>query len=151
MILFLDANVLFASAYSAGGNARAVLRMAPLLGATVASSTFAVEEAVRNLRLKAPSAEPEFVALLAGITLVGGPDRKSLERAARHGLPEKDVPILAAALAVRASLLVTGDRRHFGSLFGKKIGGVEILPPKEAVTWLLQRIELKSRIRPPRE
>lgn len=139
MILFLDANVLFAAAHSAGGNARAISRMAPLLGATVTSSTFAVEEAVRNLRLKAPSAEPEFVALVGGITLVGGPDRRSLERAGRCGLPEKDVPILAAALAARANLLVTGDRRHLGPLFGKKIGGVEILPPTDALVRLLDR------------
>ncbi len=139
MILFLDANVLFAAAYSAEGNARAILRLAPLCGATVASSTFAVEEAARNLRLKAPAAESGFVSLMGGITLAGGPDRRTLEQALRHGLPEKDVPILAAAIAIRANLLVTGDRRHFGPLFGKKVGGVEILPPKEAVERLLDR------------
>ena len=139
MILFLDANVLFAAAYSAEGNARAILLLAPLRGATVASSTFAVEEAARNLRLKAPAAESGFVSLMGGVTLAGGPDRQTLEQASRHGLPEKDVPILAAAIAIRATLLVTGDRRHFGALFGRKIAGVEILSPADAVVRLLDR------------
>ena len=104
----------------------------------VASSTFAVEEAARNLRLKAPAEESELVILMGSITLAGGPDRRTLERASRHGLPEKDVPILAAAIAIRANLLVTGDRRHFGRLFGKKVDGVEILPPAAALVRLLR-------------
>ena len=137
MLLFLDANVLFAAAYSAEGNARAILQLAALSGATVASSTFAVEEAVRNLGLKAPAAESELVILMDRITLAGGADRRALERASRHGLPEKDLPILAAAIAIRANLLVTGDRRHFGPLFGQKIGSVEILPPLAALERLL--------------
>lgn len=142
MLLFLDANVLFAAAYRAEGNARALLHLATHSGATVASSTFAVDEAMRNLRLKAPAAESEFQILMGGITLAGGPDRRALDRAYRHGLPEKDVPILAAAIAIRANLLVTGDRRHFGPLFGRKIDGVEILAPADAVDRLLQRLKL---------
>lgn len=145
MLLFLDANVLFTAAYSAEGNARAILHLAPLSGATVASSTFAVEEAARNLRLKAPAAESEFAILMHSITLAGGPDRRAVEQASGHGLPDKDVPILAAAIAIRANLLVTGDRRHFGPLFGKKIGGIEILPPAKAVARLLSRLQQRAR------
>ena len=145
MLLFLDANVLFAAAYSAKGNARAILQLAPLAGATVASSAFAVEEAARNLRLKAPAAESELVILMGSVTLAGGPDRRALERASRQGLPEKDVPILAAAIAIRANLLVTGDRRHFGPHYGKKIGGVEILPPADVVSRLLDSIPRRAR------
>jgi len=151
VLLFLDANVLFAAAYSAGGNARAIMSLAPLAGANVASSTFAAEEALRNLRLKAPAAESEFQVLMDGITLAGGPDRPALERASGQGLPEKDVPILAAAIAIRATLLVTGDRRHFGALFRTKIGGVEILPPADTVLRLLARLERPTRRRKPRD
>jgi predicted nucleic acid-binding protein len=35
---------------------------------------------------------------------------------ARRFVPEKDAPVLAAALAVRADVLVTGDLKHFGAL-----------------------------------
>jgi predicted nucleic acid-binding protein len=145
VVLFLDANVLFAAAYSAEGNARAILRLAPLCGSTAASSTFAVEEAARNLRLKAPAAESELVHLMGGVTLAGGPDRRTLERASGHGLPEKDVPILAAAISLRAAVLVTGDRRHFGPLYGRRVGGVEILPSAETVARLLACLPLRAR------
>ena len=52
----------------------------------------------------------------------------------RSRLPDKDLPILAAAIAARASALVTGDRRDFGHLYGTTIEGVEVLTPAEAVS-----------------
>jgi len=49
---------------------------------------------------------------------------------AKH-LPLKDAPILAAALSANATVLVTGDRRHFGALFGKTLNRtVTALPPR---------------------
>ena len=38
---------------------------------------------------------------------------------------------LAAAIANHATHLVTGDRRDFGAHFGKQLGGVLILPPRD--------------------
>jgi uncharacterized protein len=46
-------------------------------------------------------------------------------------LPEKDVPILLAAIEAGATHLLTGDIRHFGSYFGKKIEGIQIMLPAE--------------------
>jgi hypothetical protein len=46
-------------------------------------------------------------------------------------LPEKDAPILLAAVAARATHLITGDLRHFGPLFSKRIAGLIILPPAD--------------------
>jgi len=45
-------------------------------------------------------------------------------------LPDKDVPILLAAIEARATHLITGDLRHFGPYFGKKIQGILVLPPR---------------------
>jgi predicted nucleic acid-binding protein len=45
--------------------------------------------------------------------------------------PDKDAPILAAAIAAGATHLITGDRRHFGPFFGERIGGVLVLPPRD--------------------
>ncbi|MCK6371456.1 MAG: hypothetical protein L6Q83_09065 [Gammaproteobacteria bacterium] len=59
--------------------------------------------------------------------------RRHSPQAAGHRLPARDAPILAAAIVSRSAVLVTGDRRDFGALFGKIIDGVEILPPGEAV------------------
>ena len=42
-------------------------------------------------------------------------------------LPAKDVPILLAAIAANATHLLTGDLRHFGPYFGRRVAGVLIL------------------------
>jgi hypothetical protein len=46
-------------------------------------------------------------------------------------LPEKDRPIFKAAVAAGATQLLTGDLRHFRSLFGERFEGVLVLPPGE--------------------
>jgi uncharacterized protein len=46
-------------------------------------------------------------------------------------LPEKDAPILLAAIAADATHLLSGDVRHFGLHFGKTIGGIAILLPED--------------------
>jgi hypothetical protein len=46
-------------------------------------------------------------------------------------LPQKDAPILLAAIEARCSHLLTGDISHFGPYFGKKIEGVRIVLPGE--------------------
>ncbi|HXN93272.1 MAG TPA: hypothetical protein VN879_02140 [Candidatus Acidoferrales bacterium] len=46
-------------------------------------------------------------------------------------MPEKDRPILLAAMDARTTHLITGDLRHFGPYFGKKIGGILIVTPSQ--------------------
>ena len=53
-------------------------------------------------------------------------------------LPAKDRPILAAAVGCRATVLVTGDRRHFGPLLGRRFGGTVVLAPREALAFLVE-------------
>jgi hypothetical protein len=43
-------------------------------------------------------------------------------------LDPKDQPILLAAIS-RADYLLTGDARHFGHLYGKRIEGLLVLRP----------------------
>ncbi len=52
------------------------------------------------------------------------------ERELPHGvaLPEK-VPIPLTAIEANATHLLTGDIRHFGSFFGKRVEGILVLPP----------------------
>jgi hypothetical protein len=45
-------------------------------------------------------------------------------------LPDKDKPVLAAALRHRCSILVTGDQSHFGALYGKPLQGVTVHSPR---------------------
>jgi len=57
---------------------------------------------------------------------------------AGFNLPEKDLPILAAALLIQATHLLTGDKQHFGPYFGQVIFGVLIQRPTE---YLREKVE----------
>lgn len=121
--LFLDANVLFSAAYRPDSG---LLRLWKLPRAVLCSSRYALEEARANLssesqrsRLAELSAELELFESKGGVLPAG------------VSLPDKDAPILLAAIAARATHLITGDLRHFAPLFSKKIAGITILPPAD--------------------
>jgi hypothetical protein len=65
----------------------------------------------------------------------GIPSKKEIDKI--EELPIKDRPILAGAIVLRCELLLTGDRKHFGRFFGKRIRGIEILSPLQAASKLL--------------
>jgi predicted nucleic acid-binding protein len=119
--LFLDANVLFSAAYRPDAR---LLRLWKLKDAVLCSSRHALEEARINLGDEAQRAR--LAQLTEKLELF-----EATSRALPRGvsLPEKDVPILLAAFAGHATHLITGDIRHFGPSFGKKIEGLTILPP----------------------
>lgn len=49
---------------------------------------------------------------------------------ATSGVPEKDRPVLAAAIRLGCDALVTGDRTHFGAGYGQTFGGVTMHSPR---------------------
>jgi uncharacterized protein len=121
--VFLDANVLFSAAYRV--DSALVALWAPANGISVCSSRYAIEEARRNL--EDSDARERLEALLAGIEIV--PDVATGRLPTGITLPEKDRPILLAAIATSATHLLTGDRAHFGTYFGRRIGGVLVQRP----------------------
>lgn len=131
---FLDANVIFTAAHNADGNGSALFRLAKARRLELVSSHYALEEAARNIAVKAPECVAQLGLLIADLHLVAEPSQTDLRRAARHDLSEKDLPILAAALAARAHALVTGDRRDFGRLYGTFVEGLSVLTPADAVS-----------------
>lgn len=91
------------------------------------TSGYAVEEARRNLDLKAPAALPRFGQVLRHVQLVrDAPPGLVREVTAKHLLPMADAPILAAALQAGVSALITGDRTHFGHLMDRRIPGLPL-------------------------
>ena len=53
-------------------------------------------------------------------------------------LPEKDQPVLAAAIRLECEALVTGDRTHFGKLYGTAIGRLSIHSPRSLAEAILK-------------
>jgi hypothetical protein len=98
---------------------------------------YVVEEARRNLAVKAPDGVAVLDSLLAGIHLaVAVRVERKLET--KPPLPEKDQPVLAAAIHCACEALVTGDSTHFGALFGGTIQGVVIHSPRSIAELLLE-------------
>ena len=123
--LFLDANVLFSAAYSLNSP---LSRFWRLPNVSLGSSRYAVEEARVNLATPAQRERLQSLAAKLHLTDADYSLRTSTEAIP---LPEKDRPILLAAIAAKASHLITGDIRHFGPFFGKSVRGILILPPAD--------------------
>ncbi|MDD5679460.1 MAG: PIN domain-containing protein [Kiritimatiellae bacterium] len=121
--VFLDANVLFSAAYREQAG---LLRLWRLAGVELMTSDYAAQEAAANLI--DPAQRNRLANLLKTMVLMlHTPGMPPLPAGVR--LPEKDAPILQAALAAGAAILLTGDITHFGRYFGKTVGGVRILSP----------------------
>ena len=123
-VVFLDANVLFSAAYRPDAG---LSRLWDLPDVELVSSDYALEEARRNLempdqreRLSNFAAELRLVTTISDVDLPEGVE-----------VPDKDKPILIAAISAGATHLLTGDFTHFGELYGSSIGGGLILPPSE--------------------
>lgn len=123
-VVFLDANVLFSAAYRPGAG---LLRIWELPRVRRLTSTYALEEARRNLT--DPAQLARLQDLVDSLEVVGEVSDELLPPEAI--LPEKDQPILRAAIRAGATHLLTGDVRHFGPYFGRTLAGVRILPPGE--------------------
>ena len=118
--VFLDANVLFSAAWRADSGLLRLWKL-PLV---LVSSPYAITEAERNLSRKRPEALARLTSLLEPVEIADG-----LAPIEDSGLPAKDIPILAAAVAARCEVLLTGDVTDFGHVLGKTVLGVRVLTP----------------------
>jgi predicted nucleic acid-binding protein len=138
--IFLDANILFSGARAAHAGSGAVRELLLLVldsGHECVVSDHVVAEARRNLEIKGDaSAILELERLIGRLTVVSSPSGRRRIPIPRS-LPEKDRPVLAAAVAGRCDVLLTGDRRHFGRYFGRRVAGLAIHSPSSlvAVLW----------------
>ena len=121
--LFLDANILFSAAYRPNAG---LLQFWKLKNVILCSSRYALEEARINLVEEAQ--RHRLSGLAKRIQLI---EASSREIPSGAFLPDKDAPILMAAIEARATHLITGDTRHFGPYFGKRIEGILVLSPSD--------------------
>jgi predicted nucleic acid-binding protein len=113
--VFLDANVLFTAAHNPRGKAALLVELGAEGHVTLCTSDAAREEAERNLAAKFPGSLPLLAALLERIGLVTADPAAPFPA----DLAAKDVVIFQAAVACRATHLLTGDLQHFGPLMNR--------------------------------
>lgn len=133
MRLFLDANVIFSAAHNPNGNGRGLFQLAAGGWCVLLTSPYALEEARRNIALRYPALIGELDRLRTGLEVVPEARREQIHRALSLGIHEKDAPVLAAAAQAGADCLVTGDKRHFGHLYGRKLERLTVKSPADAL------------------
>jgi predicted nucleic acid-binding protein len=128
MRVFLDANILFSAAKSDGA-IRQLLLLLTERGHACCVDVYVVAEARRNLVKKGPEAIEALDRILTGMSVYAARVPTSPDGEV-DWLPEKDRPVLAAAIGANCEVLVTGDKTHFGSGYGRAFRGVVIHSPK---------------------
>lgn len=115
--------------FSAAYSPRSLLRdLWALTDVELLTSNYAVTEVRRNLP---PARHDELDRLLSAMIVTASEFHDGHALPSEIDLPEKDRPILLAAIAASATHLLTGDTAHFGQHYGRVIEGVLILPPAE--------------------
>ncbi len=123
MKVFLDANILFSSSVEKS-RVRQLVNIIQNNGICITNS-YAIEEAKRNIIAKKFGSIEQLEFFLEKITI-----NDSLIPNLPVTLREKDIPILAGAIAVECTHLLTGDKKDFGFLFGQSVSGVKIVSPQ---------------------
>jgi hypothetical protein len=95
---FLDANVLFSAAWLAGSG---LMRLLEADALHLVVSSYPAVEAERNLFRKRPEGVARLHALMDKVEVSGALGFLHTG----HGLPDKDIPILAAAIASHCPIL----------------------------------------------
>ena len=124
--IFLDANFLFSADYLENSGLGRLWRLDDI---ALLSSAYAVEEARRNLILSRKAALIRFEQLVSKLMLSDPPGDLKLPASVR--LETKDRPNLRSAIHGEAHFLLTGDVRHFGHLYGRRVQGVMVLRPAQ--------------------
>lgn len=133
MRIFLDANILFSAAKS-NGAIRQLIESLKLAKHILVADTYVQAEASRNIAAKANEQAIRDLDTLLGQIEVSNVQfalsSQTLQDAACW-LPEKDRPVLLAAMVLACDVLVTGDSTHFGAGYGNSSEGVFVCSPAQ--------------------
>ncbi len=134
--IFLDSNVLLSGLFSDKGAPRIILDLLTL-GLPIlkgATGKYNLMEVERNLKKKMPQALPVYQAYLPKLRLeiVSLPSKETIMSMA-GAIAEKDIPVLASAIACGAQYLITGDKKDFARLKDINEYDLEIAGPSEFI------------------
>ena len=133
MRVFLDANILFSAAKS-NCAIRQLLQHLKQTNHTLVADSYVQAEASRNIAAKADAQAGNDLDALLGqvvVSTVQFAHTSPTLQATALWLPEKDRPVLLAAMALACDVLVTGDSTHFGPGYGKRFEGVTVCSPRQ--------------------
>jgi predicted nucleic acid-binding protein len=120
--VFLDANILISASISPTSR---FLDFWRLRAVTVVTSPYVTGEARKHL-----TGDALYRFELLRLQMEEAPNDCLAVLPSDVDLVEKDRPVLMAALAARARYLITGDKAHFGHLYGTSIDATTILAPR---------------------
>ena len=136
MRVFLEANIVFSAAKSDGA-IRLLLDLLVTRRHECWIDEYVLEEARRNLAAKFPAAMGRLEALVAQFKIGATSAPVGLVEMLAW-LPAKDRPVLLSAMRLRCDVLVTGDRKHFGSGYGKTFDGVTVYSARSLAEVILR-------------
>lgn len=123
--VFLGANILFSVSYESAG-LNHLWELSSKGVCILLASQYVIEEAKRNLHSREQLRKLDSYLSSVEVVIETDPDLYC-----PIDLPEKDIPVLMAAVSANADYLITGDIAHFGKHFGKTVMGVEILMARD--------------------
>ena len=129
MRIFLDANILFSAAQETSATRKLVVLASG--SARLFSNSYAALEARRNISNKRPQLTRGLEEIIAKLHI-----NDTLAEIDIVSLEDKDQPILAGAIGCVCDYLWTGDKTHFGHLYGKTISGVMVVSSTQLFTIL---------------
>jgi uncharacterized protein len=134
--IFLDSNVLLSGLFSDKGAPRIILDLLTLHLPFLEGATgrYNLMEVERNLKKKMPAVKPLYHDYLPrlGLEVVALPSRETV-RSMAGTIAEKDIPVLASAIACGAEYLITGDRKDFAGLKITRRYNLAIVGPSEFI------------------
>lgn len=98
---------------------------------TLVADEYVATEARRNVAAKAGGDALDYLQALLTHIEVSAVQFTALTQASVLWQPEKDRPVLIAAMTLKCDALVTGDRTHFGPGYGKTFDGVTVYSPAQ--------------------
>ena len=121
--IFLDANVLFTAAHNPDGKASFIIELARTGNWKIFTSTYALEEAHRNLEIKFPECLERLRTITGKIEIV----TTHRNHPCPMHLNDKDKVIFQAAVECNVTHLLTGDLKDFGRYMNQPEKTLDIL------------------------
>lgn len=140
--VFFDSDALIAGSASRQGAAFILLQLSELGLIQGITSPRVLEECRKNLHLKLPEALPAFEQIIShALTVLENPSKEEIAEYSKMA-HKKDLPILTAALGIKAQFLVTFNTKDF---YPDSELGLIVLEPGDLLKKIRHRLsELSS-------